>query len=270
MRYKDILSLARENPEIKSEILILAEEISGADKSAFLTHPEREIENANEFEKAFDELKAGRPLQYILGKWEFAGREYKVGDGVLIPREDTLAVIELSKILVGDRKDIVFADLGSGSGIIAVTLAIELNARGYAVEKSQTAQSFLCENIKMAGNGVTAVNGDMFEVVDDLPQLDLVVSNPPYIAEDEMKTLSKWVLNEPHEALFAEDNGLEFYRRIAKDYYRKLKQSGAITFEVGYTQADAVIEILKAEGYVDIREKLDLSGHRRAVGGIKR
>lgn len=270
MKNKDILSFLRENPEIKSEILILAEEILGVDKSTLITHPEREIENTKEFEKAVCELKGGRPLQYILGKWEFAGREYMVGEGVLIPREDTVAVIELAKTLVGGKKDVTFADLGSGSGIIAVTLALDLDASGYAIEKSQAAYSFLCENVKMAEGRVTAVNGDMFEILNKLPQLDLVVSNPPYIAADEMKTLSKWVLNEPHEALFAEENGLIFYRRIAKEYYNKLKKGGAIAFEVGYTQADAVIEILKAEGYADISEKTDLSGHRRAVGGIKK
>ena len=123
----------------------------------------------------------------------------------------------------------------------------------------------------MAVGRVEALFGDMFskDVLEKLPLLDLVISNPPYITAEEMKELDRRVLNEPQQALFGGQDGLDFYRNIAKVYKDKLKDGAAICFEVGYKQADDVLQILEREGYRNPCEKEDFSKIRRAVGAFK-
>lgn len=274
MTFAEILKALNGLSEYKNEGFILASEVLGITKAQLVAFPEREVSKAaaRSFLNKLKKLKNGEPLQYLLGFWEFSERRFEVGHGVLIPREDSLAVVELSKKLLKDKSDAVFADLGSGSGCIAVTLALDTGAKGIAVEKSKRAFGYLSKNIKQANGRVQAVNEDMFKksLTDSLPQLDLVVSNPPYITREEMSALSKEVLNEPHSALYGGEDGLCFYRKIAKKYYSKLKKGGAVAFEVGYKQADAVIEILKEAGYTSFLEEKDFNGHRRAVAAIKK
>ena len=271
MKVADALSILKQNNT--AEMRILLEETLGISKTQMLTHPETEFDGEKEslLLKRIDELNAGRPLQYILGKWEFMNREFAVGEGVLIPREDTQAVVQLALEFLEGKDNATFADLGSGSGCIAVSLSHICRVKGYAIERSKEAYAFLRKNAEQLCGAVECILGDMFsdEVLGRLPQLELVVSNPPYITREEMKSLDKNVLCEPHEALYGGDDGLDYYRKIAGIYKSKLKEGGMLCFEVGYTQADAVLDILKSEGFHGPREKKDLSGFRRAVGAIK-
>lgn len=273
LTYKDISDFLRGCGEEKSEYTILALETLGISKQTLLLHPERQVKSAEQklLYENFEKFKNGTPLQYVLGKWEFLGRDYNVGDGVLIPREDTGAVIELAAEMLSDTQNKTFADLGSGSGCIAVTLACDYAMKGFSVERSEKAFSYLSKNIKMAEGRVDSLLGDMFskEILEKLPRLDLVISNPPYITKEEMQGLDKRVLNEPKEALFGGDDGLDYYREIARVYKDKLKEGAPICFEVGFRQADDVLEILKNEGYKNPQEKKDFSGKRRAVGAFK-
>lgn len=273
LTYKDVSDFLRGCADEKSEYTILALDTLGISKESLILYPQKEIEKEKSklLCENIERFRSGSPLQYILGKWEFLGREYSVGEGVLIPREDTGAVIDLSKEMLKDTQNKTFADLGSGSGCIAVTLACDYQMKGFAIERSSEAYSYLAENIKMVGGRVDAVLGDMFsnEVLEKLSGLDLVISNPPYITGDEMKVLDKRVLNEPNEALFGGEDGLDYYRNIARVYKDKLKSGAAICFEVGYSQADDVLEILQREGYRNPCEKKDFSGIRRAVGALK-
>lgn len=266
MRVHDLLKKSGEERVIVEETLALS-------RQEMLLHPEKEIseEKAELLEKRLGSLAEGRPLQYILGFWEFEGRAFKVGEGVLIPREDTLAVLTLAKDALIGKPNAIFVDLGSGSGCIAASLSLDLNLKGYAVEKSAEAFNYLAKNIEELGAEVAAINGDMFseDVLNKLPMLDLVVSNPPYITADEMKELDTNVLREPHEALFGGTDGLDFYRKISRVYYDKIKEGGALAFEVGYRQADAVSEIMKAAGFKNVKEQKDINGIRRAVSAFK-
>ena len=273
LKLKDVSDFLKNRQSDKSEYTILALETLKISKQDLILYPEREIES--EKNKAlcenFKRFQDGEPMQYILGKWEFFGRNYSVGAGVLIPREDTGAVVEMAREMLGDTENKTFADLGSGSGCIAVTLACDYKTQGFSVERSKEAYPYLLENIKMADGRVKALFGDMFsrEILEKIPSLDLVISNPPYITGEEMKELDERVLKEPKEALFGGEDGLDDYRSIAKTYKDKLKDGGAICFEVGFRQADAVLEILKNEGYKNPKEKKDFSGIRRAVGAFK-
>lgn len=270
MQYNDVVSLIRKE---ESAFKIIAEETLGATYQQLLLYPQKEVskEKQSLLIKRLEMLKKQVPVQYILGKWEFEGREFKVGSGVLIPREDTEAVVSLAKEILSLKKNAVFADLGSGSGCIAVTLNLETGAKGYSVERSKDAFRYLEENIKAHKSDVTAVNADMLakETIEALPQLDMVVSNPPYISKEEMDELDLSLSYEPKEALFGGDDGLYFYREIARLYYPKIKKGGAIAFEVGFRQADAVSDILKKAGFHSLKEKKDINGVRRAVCAFK-
>ena len=270
MRYCDLIKIIKERG---SEAKIIAEETLDLSRTQMLIRGQDEIpKDAEEtLNKRLCELSEGRPLQYILGYWEFEGRRYEVSEGVLIPREDTLAVLSLAKEALFGKDEAVFVDLGSGSGILAASLSLDLNVKGFAVEKSERALAFLEKNIKNLGAEVTVIGGDMFNesVLSRLPMLDLVVSNPPYITSEEMLALDSNVLKEPHEALFGGEDGLEFYREITKAYYPRLKEGGALAFEVGHKQADAVVEIMSAAGLKNPKEKKDINGIRRAVCAFK-
>ena len=262
MKYSELTRLLK--GEKRAEKIILAEEILKIKKQELLISPEKEFEE-KELLEAFSRLENSEPMQYILGKWEFMGREYQVGEGVLIPREDTACVVELSIEMAENPQ--TFVDLGSGSGCIAVTLAESLNISGYAIERSEKAFRYLEQNIKMTNGKIEAVLSDMFsdELIESLPPLDIVISNPPYITEDEMKELSKEVLREPHEALFGGLDGLDYYKKIIENYTPLLKKGGIMAFEVGFRQADSVIELFRGAGFKDIKEKTDFSNIRRAV-----
>ena len=264
MRYKDVLSLIKEDG---ADVKILAEEIFNVPYEKFLLYGEKEAEEdkIESLKKGIELLKEDVPVQYIIGKWTFSEREFKVGKGVLIPREDTLSAVNLAKRYLNENS--IFADLGSGSAVIAVTLSKDCGCKGYAIEKSKEAFCYLESNVKALGADVKCINSDMFSpsLLESLPTLDLVVSNPPYITGSEMKALENKVLKEPHEALFGGEDGLDFYRTISERYKPFLKSGGYIFFEVGYKQSADVADILEKNGYTNIKIKKDYNNTERVV-----
>ena len=213
----------------------------------------------------------GEPLQYILGSWSFMGREYKVGEGVLIPRDDTEVVVRESLRLGKGFDHPVIVDLCSGSGIIAVTLAKELDATVYAVEKSDKAFSYLTENIALNQAKVKAVHADLTDCVRDFTDdsLDMIVSNPPYIRSDEIADLQREVQYEPRLALDGGESGYDFYESILSLWTKKLKKGGMIAFEIGEGQFDRIAGLLTDAGYTDIKGTPDIQGITRAVTAKK-
>ena len=168
----------------------------------------------------------GEPIQYVLGSWSFMGRDYKVGEGVLIPRDDTEVVVcEALKRAQGFSRPVV-VDLCAGSGIIAVTLEKELSgATVFAVEKSEEAYAYLQENIALNQSSVKAIHADLKECVSDFndSSLGMIVSNPPYIRSDEIAELQSEVQYEPKMALDGGEDGYIFYEMIIRLWTRKLK-----------------------------------------------
>lgn len=209
------------------------------------------------------------PLQYIFGTWGFYGREFEVGPGVLIPRSDTETLIDAALELVKETESPLVLDLCAGTGCIGITIAGEKPmAEVVLVEKYDEAMRYLNNNIaKNKVENAKAVQGDVLEGVMADAKYDLIVSNPPYIAEGEMKTLQPEVKFEPETALRAAEDGLVFYRTIIEKYKNSLKNGGKICFEVGYTQAGVVSEMLKNAGFSDIGTQKDLNGIQRVVFG---
>ena len=191
-----------------------------------------------------------------------------VGDCVLIPRQDTETVCEAAFEVIEKMENPQVVDLCSGSGCIA--LAVKKfcpHSTVAAVEKSDEAFAYLEKNTDYTQLDVTAVKADIFEYDKVLEEnsLDAIISNPPYIHPDVRATIQKEVSFEPDMALFAEEEGLLFYRYIAANYRKVLKKGGYLVFEYGFDQQIAVRNILLQTGYNIIKEIVDLGGNARGV-----
>ena len=208
------------------------------------------------------------PLQYILGKWDFFGRSYKVGPGVLVPRPDTETVIETCLDIIGEEENAEVLDLCAGTGCIGITIACERkNSNVTLVEKYEEAARYLRENIKNADGNAKLVTGDIFEFAGADKKYDLIVSNPPYVSEEDMESLPPEVKFEPQTALYGGEDGLLFYRAIASGYKDSIKSGGSLVFEIGYNEGEAAKDILLSLGYKDVKIKKDYSENDRVVFG---
>ncbi len=214
----------------------------------------------------------GEPLQYIIGKWEFCGNEFYVGEGVLIPRPETEMLVRFASDFLKVKKNPVIVDFCSGSGCIAVSVAkIIPDARVYAVEKYPQAFSFLQKNIALNNvENIKPINGDLFDK-NALGALkpDLILSNPPYIRSGDIKALECEVLKEPLTALDGGVDGYDFYRFLSEFWFKEiLKVGGAMMLECAEDQGDAIAEMLSvAGGKASVFN--DLNGLQRVVTAYK-
>lgn len=209
----------------------------------------------------------GEPLQYILGEWEFMGLNFKVGEGVLIPRPETELLVEFAIDYLKRMKNPIVFDLCSGSGCIAISVARFCpNATVYAVEKSDEAFEYLLRNIELNGtSNVHAVKGDVFNtglLPDIIP--DLILSNPPYIRSDEIKDLQAEVKKEPVMALDGGEDGYDFYRIIASDWIKRLKKGGMLAVECAEDQTELISDLF-SENSTEVKPYKDYSGLPRGV-----
>ena len=220
-----------------------------------------------ELEKILARRKKGEPLQYILGKWWFYEGEFLVGKGVLIPRQDTETLVAVALDELKEKKNASVADLCAGSGAIGISIAAKRpDITVLAVEKYKRAYEFLEKNILLNRvKNVKSVRADVLKK--PFGCYDMIVSNPPYITTKEMASLQTEVKKEPKTALFGGEDGLDFYRTISAKWKSTLKENGILMFEIGATQASAVAEIMKKEGFTDITLKKDLCGVQRVIFG---
>lgn len=268
---KDILTEAGfEAPAF--EALCLVEKVFGFNRLALITRGE-ETAATDEKLALLAELTEKRlshePLQYIIGKWSFMGIDLLVGEGVLVPRDDTEVVTSLCIDFLSGKENPSVIDLCAGSGAISLALEKYANCKVTAVELSDKAFSYLTQNIKLNNSAVNALNGDIFECHKDIADnsLDLIVSNPPYIKSADITALQEEVQHEPVMALDGGESGLDFYRRIVPLWKSKLKAGGALAFELGEGQYDEVSRILADNGFGGITESIDFGGIQRAIIG---
>lgn len=214
-------------------------------------------------EENIQRLLSGEPLQYILENWEFYGLPMRVRKGVLIPRPDTEILVDTAIDFLKTRTDPVFLDLGCGSGAITVATAKHTGARAVALDKNPLAVALTGENARLNGVSAQVIEGDLFAFTP--PLVDAVLSNPPYLTEQEMTELSVQVQKEPVSALFGGEDGLDYYRFIAPTYAPFLKAGGALIFEIGYRQGAAVAAICEAAGYHNVQIIKDYGGNDRVV-----
>lgn len=268
---KDILTEAGfEAPPF--EALCLTEKVFGFNRLALITKGEETVASEEKL-AVLAELTEKRlnhePLQYLLGKWSFMGIDLLVGEGVLVPRDDTEVVTSLCIDYLSCKESPNVIDLCAGSGAISLALEKYANCKVTAVELSDKAFSYLTQNIKLNNSAVNALNGDIFECHKDIADnsLDLIVSNPPYIKTADIASLQKEVQHEPAMALDGGESGLDFYRRIVPLWKSKLKAGGALAFELGEGQYDEVSRILADNGFGGITESIDFGGIQRAIIG---
>ncbi len=212
------------------------------------------------------------PLQYIIGHWYFMDNKFQVGEGVLIPRDDTEVLVRKCEDYLCHIKNSQVIDLCSGSGIIAICLAKKFkDANIKAVELSEKAFEFLNKNIVINKANVKAYNEDIFKYCDNIKNstFDLIVSNPPYIPTEDIKALQAEVLMEPTMALDGGKDGLYFYENICDKWISKLKIGGMLAVEIGINQSRDVIDIFKKYKLKNIGTERDINNIERIVFGIK-
>lgn len=270
----------------------LFSDIAGIDKTYYFMHGNEPVspENMQLFDEYISRRCNHEPLQYILGKAWFYGREYKVNGNVLIPRADTEVLVEqalkYSGSIEADKAVVTVPDVGSadegtkmhildmctGSGCIAITLALEIaESHVVAVDLSGEALNVAVENKdKLGAENVSFVQSNLFDDMEEYrtEQFDIIVSNPPYIETDVIDTLSEEVKGfEPAMALDGADDGLYFYRRITEDAVHFLKSGGCLMYEIGYNQGEAVRQIMLAAGFKEVEVIKDYAGFDRVVKG---
>ena len=229
-------------------------------------------EEAEKLEALCTRREQREPLQYLCGIWSFLDFDLAVGPGVLCPRADTEVVAEAAaNTLTGIAAPRVL-DLCAGTGCLGLGVKRFCPAAQVTcVEKSPEAFRYLEQNARTALPGaapaVQAVQGDLFTYWQSLPegQLDLIVSNPPYLTAEEMQHLQPEVAQEPAMALEAGDDGLVFYRALALHYRQALRPGGALVLEIGWQQRQAVMELLAGNGWADIECRRDYGGNDRCI-----
>ena len=226
-----------------------------------------------EFENLCKRRTEGEPLQYLVGEWEFYGLTFKVGEGVLIPRQDTETVVDtVLKKAPKDRK-LTVADLCTGSGCIAMALEKHLDCRQLiGVELSDKALGFLQHNIKLNDSKMQVLKGDVTlkQTAQQLPVCDVITANPPYLTRRDMEDLQKEVTFEPRSALYGGDDGLDFYRHIVINFKDRIKPGGFFAFEIGAGMEEDVMTILVRHGFENVRASRDACGIFRCVTGYKK
>jgi len=224
-------------------------------------------------------LEGGEPIQYVLGRACFCGRSFAVAPGVLIPRPETE---ELCRLIIDTHpsESLNILDIGTGSGCIAITLALEMpDAEVEAVDISPEALAIAGANAARLGAKVSFHQYDILSEdspplgrgrgwgAPSTPKYDIIVSNPPYICERERADMERNVLDyEPHTALFVpDDDPLLFYRTIGQKALTMLVPGGILCFEINPLYCDQLIELLRSQGYCEVETVSDSFGKRRFV-----
>ena len=211
----------------------------------------------------------GEPVAYLVGRREFFGRDFSVSPAVLIPRPETELLIELAITALGPGSTARILDLGTGSGCIAVTLALELpQARVSAVDHSAAALAVARENAQRHGARLNLLQSDWCAALTG-ERFDLIVANPPYIAAADPHLDAGDLRHEPQAALASGGDGLDAIRRIVAEAPAFLEHGGRILLEHGYDQAPAVRNLLAAADLTDIEQHRDLAGITRVSGASR-
>ncbi len=219
-----------------------------------------------DLESIVAELAAARPVQYVLGEAEFCDLDFTVSEGVLIPRPETEELVEW--VASGAKRGARILDVGTGSGAIAVALAKKVEgAEVVAVDISDEALRVAAENVARHSANVTLVKADALGDMSHLGQFDIIVSNPPYIPQSDITAMHSNVVDyEPHTALFvADDDPLCFYRSIAQNGVKMLRDGGSLYFEIYERFGAQMVKMLEEMGYSDSEVVKDVFGKERMV-----
>lgn len=257
-------------------IMMLIEHYFGFDRKYLALHPDTRISESEMLiiHFAVKELLANRPVQYVIGQSFFCERWFEVNENVLIPRPETEELVEHAAAFLKTQKSKRFLDIGTGSGCIAISLALEVEGA------EATAIDISAEALELAGRNALKLNAKVnFQQMDILTHIDsmaehlydLIVSNPPYVTYAEKSFMQKNVLEwEPHLALFvSDDDPLQFFRQIALFSLRHLKHEGMLLFEINERYGFELVALLSEFGYHKIHIINDIHSRNRFVSAIK-
>ena len=252
-----------EDGNIKARILL--EYILKLSREKIVSNPNIEVSdnNVESYLNKINDIKNGMPIQYITNKQEFMKLNFYVDKNVLIPQPDTEILVEKAiEICNNHGNDIKILDLCTGSGAIGISIAKNIkNAKVYATDIKNTVIDIAKQNAKQNNvDNIEFIVSDMFENIQE-KDFDIIVSNPPYIETDVIKTLPTEVRNEPIIALDGGKDGLKFYKIILSEYKKYLKKDGCLLLEIGYNQAKSVGELINLN-YSIIE---DLAGNDRVI-----
>ncbi len=217
--------------------------------SQLVLHYDDECDIAN-LDTLIEELRSGRPVQYVLGKAEFCEMEFEVAEGVLIPRPETEELVY--RIAEMAQRGAKILDIGTGSGAIAISLAkLVKEAEVTAVDISPEALAIAARNAERLGAKIEFVEADALGDLSHLGEFDIIVSNPPYIQQSDIVDMRKNVVDfEPHTALFVpDDDALRFYRATAENAQKILKEGGSLWFEIYEKAGDEICSMLREKGF---------------------
>jgi release factor glutamine methyltransferase len=261
---------------LAAELLLM--HVLQRDRAWLYAHPEYELssEQAAAYDDLIERRSAGVPTQYLTGHQEFWGLDFAVGPGVLIPRPETEHLVEVVLARVGARRSqsLRIADVGTGSGCIAIALACELpRAEIVATDISALALDYAQTNAARHGvsSRIQFYETNLLRAVAEFSDrarnsFDLIVSNPPYVGRNDAAKLAREVReHEPAEALFAGDRGFDLYPGLIEQATKLLCPEGMIVLEVGYDGADYVQSLLSASGWCAVEVSRDLAGIERVV-----
>ena len=271
------LSLIYDTTEAESFFYLILEEKKQLKRVDLALNPELafskdEIQFWNSIlEKLLKEI----PIQYLLGKTSFYGLDFEVNPDVLIPRPETEELVEWiveSQKPKAKSQKITILDIGTGSGCIAISLAKNIqNAEVFAIDVSEKALATAKKNAEINEVKVIFIEKNILETYDLEQQFDIIVSNPPYVRNLEKQEIKKNVLdNEPHLALFVEDNdALVFYRKIAELAQKNLSPNGKLFFEINQYLGKEMMELLQKMNFKNIELRKDIYGNDRMIRGTR-
>lgn len=258
-----------ENASLKARIILA--DVLGITKEQLVVKDLMELDNtdAEKYTVLIKKLVQGKPLQYITNHQEFMKLDFYVDENVLIPRADTEILVEkvINICNKNSNKTYKVLDLCAGSGAIGISIAkyvdnaevleADISTKVLEIAKTNANRNNVYKKLQF-------VHSDMFNNIQD--KFDIIVSNPPYIKTNIIKTLDKEVQNEPHIALDGGEDGLDFYRIIVDNAYKYLKPNGYICLEIGYDQKEEIIKLLnQSKKYINISSERDLYGNDRIV-----
>ena len=260
--------------EIEDYIIIakkLAKYVLKMNDSELIINEQNNVEEEQEeyYKIELIEVINGKPIQYITNSQEFYSNDFYVDNNVLIPQPDTeILVEETLDIIKKNNKNVKVLDICTGSGCIGISIAA--NSKESKVIMSDISKEALNVAQKNANkilgdlSNIRFIESDMFEEIEE--ELDIIVSNPPYISFEELQNLDEQVKQEPIIALYGYEDGLGFYRILAEESHKYLSDDGYLCMEIGYKQKDDVIKLLEKNGnYKKIYSKKDLAGNDRIV-----
>ena len=271
-RINEALTGCYSNGEVSALTRIIATELLGVSQMAYFLKDDVTLTAEQEalLDNAIERLKKQEPIQYILGYSDFCGLRFKVTPATLIPRPETSELVEWIASEATGKESIL--DIGTGSGCIAISLAHKQpKSNVTAWDISNEALAVAIENSKANGQTVTFEQVDILAYEPTGEQFDIIVSNPPYIKENEKEAMHSNVLDwEPHTALFVPDSDpLLFYRTIAEKGLILLKPGGHLYFEINRAHGKETMEMLAALGYTNIELRKDFADNDRMIRAVK-